>query len=170
MPVTAWTGLSAQSPEPWRCYASHYAAYANAQRQYQVTIERLASRSNPELRQIAFIARTEQVARINARERAVQFLLQADRARLRLDRPVNEWLDWGPAEARQLAQIDPVFARMEQLSAKARQQASGHPDWAMLQAAARDHLQRDPAHVSALKRIMALARTKPHCGGSGGRT
>jgi hypothetical protein len=48
----------------------HYAAYAGAQREYQRTVERLVVTADPSLRALAELARAEQVARLDARQRA----------------------------------------------------------------------------------------------------
>lgn len=154
--------LRAQAPHA-ACLARHYAAYASAQRGYQRTVERIAA-TDTSLRRLAALARTEQIARIDARQRAVETLLRTSPQSVRVDRPVNQWLDWGRAEAEQLARTDTVFARLDAAVRAAAAPIRGHRDWPALQDAVRGRVQSSPEHRAALERLTSAKNAKPRCG------
>ena len=145
------------------CLARHYATYAGAQRDYQRTLERLAVRDDSTLRPLAALARAEQVARIDARQRAVATLLATSPATVHVDRSTNQWLDWGPAEARRLSTTDTVFARLDSLARLAAARIRDHPSWPRLRLA----VQRSASSAelrAALDRLHAAMRASPRCG------
>jgi hypothetical protein len=158
--------IAAPAPaQPGRaaCLARHYSAYAGAQRAYQRTVERLAARDDSTLRPLAALARAEQVARIDARQRAVETLLATSPASVRVDRPVNQWLDWGPAEARRLGTTDTVFARLDSLARAAAARTRDHPSWPRL----REAVQRastSAEHRAALDALDAKMGASARCG------
>ena len=155
----------AQSQAPrTECLARHYAAYASAQRDYQRTVERLVG-SDATLRELAALARTEQIARIDARQRAVETLLRTTPRSVRVDRPVNQWLDWGRTEAEQLARTDTVFARLDAATRAAAEPIRDHPQWPKLRDAVRTRVQSTPEHRAALERLTGAMSAKPGCGG-----
>lgn len=154
--------LRAQEPRT-ACLARHYAAYASAQRDYQRTVERVAA-ADTALRRLAALARAEQVARIDARQRAVETLLETSPQTVRVDRRLNEWLDWGRAEAERLARVDTVFARLDAAARAAAKPLRGHPDWPALQDAVRNRVQSSAGHRAALERLTTVANAKPRCG------
>ena len=145
------------------CLARHYARYANAQRDYQRTVERIAA-TDTSLSGLAALARAEQVARIDARQRAVETLLRTSPQSVRVDRRLNEWLDWGRAEAERLARTDTVFARLDSAVRAAAAPIRGHPDWPALHDAVRDRVQSSAEHRAARERLTAAANAKPQCG------
>ena len=153
--------LGAQVPRA-ACLARHYATYASAQRDYQRTVERVAA-TDGSLRRLAALARTEQIARIDARQRAVETLLRTSPQSVRVDRPVNQWLDWGRAEAERLARTDTVFARLDSAARAAAEPLRGHPDWSALRDAMRGRVQSSPDHRAALQRLTAAMNAKPAC-------
>ena len=154
--------LGAQAPRT-ACLARHYAGYANAQRDYQRTVERLVA-TDTTLRRLAALARAEQIARIDARQRAVETLLRTSPQSVRVDRRLNEWLDWGRAEAERLARTDTVFARLDAAARAAGEPLRGHPDWPALQDAVRGRVQSTPKHRAARERLTTAATAKPRCG------
>ena len=154
--------VRAQAPRA-ACLARHYAGYASAQRDYQRTVERVVS-SDTGLRRLAALARAEQIARIDARQRAVETLLRTSPQSVRVDRRVNEWLDWGRAEAELLARTDTVFARLDAVARTAAAPLRGHPDWPALQEAVRGRVQSSSEHRAARERLTAAANAKPRCG------
>lgn len=85
--------VAAQDTPSPACLAGHYGSYASAQRAYHAVIERLVAEADTSARQLAALARAEQVARGDARQRAVEFLLEFDRSQLRLHLSANQWLD-----------------------------------------------------------------------------
>jgi hypothetical protein len=154
--------LQAQTPRA-ACLARHYAAYASAQRDYQRTVERVAA-SDTVLRPLATLVRAEQVARIDARQRAVETLLRTSPRAVRVDRPANQWLDWGPAEAERLARTDTVFARLDAAARAAAEPLRGHPGWSGLREAMRGRVQSSPEQRAALARLTAAMNARPSCG------
>ena len=156
--------VSAQGARANACHVRHYAAYAGAQRDYQRTVAQLVVAADPTLRSLAELARAEQVARIDARQRAVEWLLASTPAKVRVDRPVNQWLDWGPAEAEILARADTVFARLDSTAKEARRRIAGHADWPKVQQVMRDRVQAEPAHRAALDRLTAAMKAPLRCG------
>ena len=166
--LAALASLAAATPgeaQPPRavCLARHYAAYASAQRDYQRTVERVAGRDTS-LRPLAALVRAEQIARIDARQRAVETLLRTTPRSVRVDRPVNEWLDWGPAEAEQLARTDTVFARLDATARAAAEPLRDHPDWPKLREAVRGRVQSSTEHRTALERLTAAMNARARCG------
>jgi hypothetical protein len=159
-PGTTW----AQRPRANDCHARHYAAYADAQRDYQRTIERLVIAADPTLRSLAELARAEQVARIDARQRAVESLLASTPATVSVDQPINQWLDWGPSEAERLGRLDTVFARLDSTATEARRRIAGHPDWPKVRQIVRERVQADPSHRVAFERLIAAMKTPLACG------
>jgi hypothetical protein len=155
-PVPAQSGRAA-------CLARHYAAYAAAQRDYQRTVERLAVRDDSTLRPLATLARTEQISRIDARQRAVETLLKTSPGTLRVDRPVNQWLDWGPAEARRLSATDTVFARLDSLARAAAARTRDHPSWPRLRGAVQ-RASTSAEHRAALARLDSAMKGPQRCG------
>src|SRR5688572_13493778 len=153
--------LRAQAPRA-ACLARHYAGYASAQRHYQRTVERVVS-SDTSLRRLAALARAEQVARIDARQRAVETLLRTAPQSVRVDRPVNQWLDWGRAEAERLARTDTVFARLDAVARAAAEPLRGHKDWSALRDAMRGRVQSSPEQRAALERLNAAMNAQPRC-------
>ena len=156
------TAGSAQDARPRACLAEHYDRYAMAQRAYQATIERLVVEADSGVRELAALARAEQVAQVNARQRAVEFLLEFGRSQLRLQLSANQWLDWGPEEARQIALLDTTFARLHQRSTEARKRVAGHPGWPRVRQAVslvRDH----PDHAAAMQGVLSASRAAPRC-------
>ena len=145
------------------CLARHYAVYASAQRDYHRTVERIAA-ADTSLRRLAALARAEQIARIDARQRAVETLLRTSPQSVRVDRRVNEWLDWGRAEAERLARTDSVFARLDAAARATAASIRGHGDWPALQEAVRGRVQFSPEHRAARERLTAAASAKPSCG------
>ena len=162
-PLAMSTPVAGQS-SPTGCWARHYAAYADAQRDYQRTVERVLVRDDPTLRELAALVRVDQIARIDARQRAVVSLLTTSPARVRVDRRVNEWLDWGPAESEQLARRDSVYARLDSTARLAAGRASGHVLWPRIRDAMRGRVQQSPEHRAALDRLIAAMNAKPSCG------
>lgn len=154
--------LRAQAPRA-PCLARHYAGYASAQRDYQRTVERVAA-TDTALRPFAALVRAEQIARIDARQRAVETLLRTSPQSVRTGRPANQWLDWGPAEAERLARTDTVFARLDAAARAAGQPLRGHRDWPALREAMRGRVQSSPEHRAALERLTAAMQAKPSCG------
>jgi len=154
--------LRAQAPRA-ACLARHYARYASAQRDYQRTVERVAA-TDGSLRRLAALVRAEQVARIDARQRAVETLLRPSPQSVRVDRPVNQWLDWGPAEAERLARTDTVFARLDSTARAAGEPLRGHPDWSALRDAMRGRVQSSPEQRAAFEALAAAMNAKPMCG------
>ncbi|MDF2776236.1 MAG: hypothetical protein K0S86_5737 [Geminicoccaceae bacterium] len=155
-PVPAQSGQAA-------CLARHYAAYAGAQRDYHLTVERLAVRDDSTLRPLAALARAEQIARIDARQRAVETLLKTSPGTVRVARPVNQWLDWGPAEARRLSATDTVFARLDSAARAAAARIRDQSSWPRLRAAVQ-RLSTSDEHRAALGRLTATMRAPPRCG------
>jgi hypothetical protein len=155
--------LGSASAVDAQCHAKQYAAYAVAQREYQFALERLVSEADTSLRSIAAIARQEQVTRINARERAFMWALSNRLTSLRLDLSINQWLDWGRAEAEELAKVDREFAKLDQLNADARAMSAGHSDWPRLRAVVRDRVSPMPAHRAAMEKVMAFTRSTTLC-------
>ena len=153
--------LGAQMPAA-ACLARHYAVYANAQRDYQRTVARVAE-ADTGLRRLAGLVRAEQIARIDARQRAVETLLRTSPRSVRLDRPVNQWLDWGPAEAARLARADTVFARLDAAARTAAARLRGDPDWSALRDAMRGRVQSSPEQRAALERLTAALNATPRC-------
>ncbi|HKP14790.1 MAG TPA: hypothetical protein VJT85_01940 [Gemmatimonadaceae bacterium] len=144
------------------CLARHYAAYARAQRDYQRAVERLVVREDGTLRPLAAMARAEQIARIDARQRAVETLLATSPGTVHVDRATNEWLDWGPAEARRLSSTDTVFARLDSLARSTAALTRDHPSWPRLRRA----MQRSfpsAEHRAALARLDATLHAPPRC-------
>lgn len=148
---------------PIACYTRHYAAYANAQRAYQRTVERVLVRSDSSLRDLAALARADQVARIDARQRAVESLLATSPSRVRVDRAANQWLDWGRAESDQLARVDSVYNRLDATSRAAAERVRGHALWPKVRDAMRRRVQTSPEHRAALDRLTAAMNTRPQC-------
>ncbi|HKH91432.1 MAG TPA: hypothetical protein VKA54_06500 [Gemmatimonadaceae bacterium] len=146
------------------CHARHYAAYANAQRQYQRTVERVLTHDDSSLRELAALARAEQIARIDARQRAVESLLATSPALVRVDRPVNQWLDSGRAESERLSRSDSVYARLDSTARAAAERVRGHPLWPRVRQAMRDRVQPSPEHRVALDRLTAAMHAAPRCG------
>ena len=145
------------------CLARHYAAYAGAQRAYQRTVERLAVQDDSALRPLAALARAEQIARIDARQRAVETLLATSPGTVRVDRRTNEWLDWGPAEARRLSTTDTVFARLDSAARTAAARTRDHASWPRLRRA----VQRSASSAelrAALERLDATMQAPSRCG------
>ena len=166
--VGAFAAIGLAAPLPAQasraaCLARHYAGYANAQRDYQRTVERLVA-TDTTLRRLAALARAEQVARIDARERAVETLLRTSPQSVRVDRRLNEWLDWGRAEAERLARTDTVFARLDSAVRAAAAPIRGHPGWPALRNAVRDRVQSSAEHRAARERLTDAANAKPQCG------
>ena len=159
-PIAAATAQSASSG----CHARHYAAYADAQRDYQRTVERVLARDDPSLRELAALARAEQIARIDARQRAVESLLATSPALIRVDRPVNQWLDWGRAESERLSRSDSVYARLDATARAAAEGVRGHALWPKVRQAMRDRVQSSPEHRAALDRLTAAMNAAPRCG------
>jgi hypothetical protein len=145
------------------CLARHYAAYAGAQRDYQRTVERLAVRDDSTLRPLAALARAEQIARIDARQRAVETLLKTSPGTVRVARPVNQWLDWGPAEARRLSATDTVFGRLDSLARAAAARTRDHPAWSRLREAVL-RVSTSAEHRAARDALGARMRASPRCG------
>ena len=166
MVALAMTGLGvplrAQAPRV-ACLSRHYASYANTQRDYQRTVERIAA-ADAGLRKLAALVRAEQTARIDARQRAVETLLRTSPHSVRVDRPVNQWLDWGRAEAERLARTDTLFARLDSAARAAGEPLRGHPDWSALRDAMRGRVQSSAEHRAALERLTAAMNAKPACG------
>jgi hypothetical protein len=154
--------LRAQVPRA-ECLTRHYAGYADAQRDYQRTVERVAA-TDTGLRRLAALARAEQIASIDARQRAVETLLRTSPQSVRVDRRVNEWLDWGPAEAERLARADSVFARLDSAARAAAEPLRGHPGWPALRDAMRGRVQSSAEQRAALERLIAAMNAKPRCG------
>ena len=145
------------------CLARHYAAYAGAQRDYQGMVERLAVRHDSTLRPLAALARAEQIARIDARQRAVEMLLATSPGIVQVDRSTNQWLDWGPAEARRLSRTDTLFARLDSVARAAAARTRDHASWPRL----RQAMQRSSSsaeHRAALDRLNATMQAPPRCG------
>jgi hypothetical protein len=155
--------LRAQS-SPNLCLVRHYAAYADAQREYQRTVERVLGREDPSLRELAALARADQIARIDARQRAVEFLLARSPSQVRVDRSVNQWLDWGRAESERLSRSDSVYARLAATSRDAAERVRGHALWPKIRDAMRGRVQASPEHRAALERLAAAMNAKPQCG------
>ena len=155
---------SAQRTRANACHVRHYAAYAGAQRDYQKTVAQLVVAADPTLRSLAELARAEQVARIDARQRAVESLLAITPANVRIVRPVNQWLDWGPSDAELLSRADTVFARLDSTAREARRRIAGHADWPRVQQVMRDRVQSEPAHRAALDRLTAAMKAPLRCG------
>ena len=153
----------AQTAAGAACLARHYAAYATAQRDYQRTVERVVGRDTS-LRRLAGLARAEQIARIDARQRAVETLLRTAPPSVRVDRPTNQWLDWGRADAERLARTDSVFARLDATARAAAAPLDGHPAWPALRDAMRGRVQASPEHRAALERLTAAMHATPMCG------
>jgi hypothetical protein len=152
-----------QTPTRAACLARHYSAYATAQRDYQRTVERLVS-SDTSLRRLAALARAEQIARIDARQRAVETLLRTTPQSVRVDRSVNQWLDWGRPEAERLARTDTVFARLDARARAAAEPLRGHPAWPAVQDAMRGRVQASAEHRAALERLTAARNAPSRCG------
>ena len=146
------------------CHARHYAAYANAQREYQRTVERVLTRGDSSLRELAALARAEQIARIDARQRAVESLLATSPALVRVDRSVNQWLDWGRAESERLSRSDSVYARLDATARTAAERVRGHAMWPRIRQAMHDRVQSSPEHRVALGRLTAAMNATPRCG------
>jgi len=159
--LAAAAPASAQPPRT-ACLARHYAAYAGAQRDYQRTVERLVG-ADTSLRALAALARAEQIARIDARQRAVETLLRTAPQSVHVDRPVNQWLDWGRAEAEQLARTDTVFARLDATARTAAERLRDHPSWPAVREAMRGRVQASAEHGAALERLTASMRSRPSC-------
>ena len=153
--------IRAQQPSAV-CLARHYASYANAQRDYQRTVERVAA-TDTSLGALARLVRIEQIARIDARQRAVEVLLRTSPQLVRVDRPQNQWLDWGPAEAERLARTDTVFARLDSAARAAAVPLRNHPRWGALRDAVRGRVQTAPEHRAALERLTAAMNAKVRC-------
>ena len=156
------TPIRAQPPRA-ACLARHYASYASAQRDYHRTVERVAA-SDTSLRALAAQVRAEQIARIDARQRAVETLLRTAPESVRAGKPLNQWLDWGPTEADRLARTDTVFARLDSVARAAGRPLANHPRWGALRDAVRGRVQTTPEHRAALERLMAAMNAKPDCG------
>jgi hypothetical protein len=146
------------------CLARRYDAYASAQRDYQWTIERLVVRADTTLAALAALARAEQIARIDARQRAVETLLVTSPRSVHVDRSVNQWLDWGPAETERLRRIDPVFARLDSAARAAATRTSDHASWPRLRAAISERVVPSPEHRAALDRLNTTMNVPPRCG------
>jgi hypothetical protein len=155
-PARAQPGRSA-------CLARHYAAYAGAQRDYQRSVERMVVRDDSTLRPLAALSRAEQIARIDARQRAVETLLATSPGAVHVDRTANQWLDWGPAEARRLSTTDTVFARLDSAARAAAARTRDHPSWPRLRQATQRSAQ-SAEHRAALGRLTATMQVPPRCG------
>ena len=153
--------LRAQTPRA-ACLARHYAGYANAQRAYQRTVERVAA-TDTSLRALAALVRAEQTARIDARQRAAETLLRTSPQSVRVDRAVNQWLDWGREEAERLARTDTVFARLDATARAAAEPLRGHPRWSALRDAMRGRVQSSAEQRAAFDRLTAAMNAKPRC-------
>jgi hypothetical protein len=94
----------------------------------------------------------------------VETLLRTSPQSVRVDRRLNEWLDWGRAEAERLARTDTVFARLDSAVRAAAAPIRGHPGWPALRNAVRDRVQSSAEHRAARERLTDAANAKPQCG------
>jgi hypothetical protein len=138
--------------------------YDPRQRDYQRTVERVLARDDPSLRELAALARAEQIARIDARQRAVESLLATSPSLVRVERPVNQWLDWGRAESERLSRSDSVYARLDATARAGAERVRGHAQWPAVRQAMRDRVQSSPEHRVALDRLTAAMNATPRCG------
>ena len=154
------TGQSARAA----CLARHYASFADAARDYHRTVFRLLGAADTTLRDLAAVGSAVQIAGVDARERAVEVLLQTSPQSVHVDRPVNEWLDWDRARADELSSRDSVFARLEAAVRDAQSRSRDHPDWTRARQALRDHVVSTDAYRGAMSRLSAAMNATPRCG------
>lgn len=145
------------------CLAHHYSEFAGAARDYHRTVFRLLGAADTTLRDLAAVGSAVQIAGVDARERAVAVLLQTSPQSLRVDRPVNEWLDWDRARTDELSARDSVFARLEATARDAQSRSRDHPDWTRARQVLRDRVLPTDAYRQAMSRLTAAMNATTRC-------
>jgi hypothetical protein len=146
------------------CLANHYADFANATREYHRTIFRLLGAADTTLSDLAAVGSAVQIAGVDARQRAVDVLLQTSPQSVRVERRVNEWLDWDPARAEELSRRDSVYARLEAAARDAQSRSRDHPDWTRARQVLRERVVFTDAYREAMNRLVAAMKARPRCG------
>jgi len=146
------------------CLEHHYAEFADAARDYHRTVFRLLGEADTTLRDLAAVGSAVQIAGVDARQRAVDVLLQRSPQSVHVDRRVNEWLDWDRARADELSARDSVFARLEAAAREAQSRSRDHPDWTRARRVLRDSVVSKEAYREAMSRLTAAMKATPRCG------
>lgn len=145
------------------CLVRHYAAFADAARDYHRTIFRLLGAADTTLAGLAAVGSAVQIAGVEARRRAVEVLLQTSPQSVRVDRPVNEWLDWDRARADELSRSDSVYARLEAAARDAQSRSRDHPDWTRARDVMRERVVPTKEYQDAMDRLVASIQANPRC-------
>ena len=136
------------------CLKQQYAEFSAAQRDLQEITAVLVVKLDSSLREVARVAKNEQIAQIDALQRAFEAQLDTAPERLRLDQSVNGWLSLP----------SPPLAELEARGIAPRSIVSKHPDWPRLkQLLASDRIVHLPEFEGPAVRALRAARETSRC-------
>lgn len=119
------------------CLINKYQAYTQAQKKWQQQLTQLIVKQSPANQDEAYLLRDEQLVAINKNALAVQLLLVKQADRVKVDKPVNRWLDLTHSERASLAKANQDYQKLTLRQAELNKAKAGF-DFTKLRAALKD--------------------------------
>ena len=94
------------------CLNNKHQAYAQAQKDWQQQLTQLIVKESPANQDEAQLLRDEQLVAINKNALAVQLLLAKQAYRVKIDKPVNRWLDLSAIDRANLAKASQDYQQL----------------------------------------------------------
>ena len=155
--VLAFLVISAASAAEFaETAAKAQAAYAAAQREWQIGLAELAVEQRPEFEAAATAQRDLQVAYLERRTSRFEYLLAEDPSRIVLTKGLSQFInyDWSDEDTRNLREADPGYAVLEAKVAALRKRNDDQRDWGSFREYFRDTLVKSKEYQALLSEFM----------------
>ena len=155
--VLAFLVISAASAAEFaETAAKAQAAYAAAQREWQIGLAELAVEQRPEFEAAATAQRDLQVAYLERRTSRFEYLLAEDPSRIVLTKGLSQFINyaWSDEDTRNLREADPGYAVLEAKVAALRKRNDDQRDWGSFREYFRDTLVKSKEYQALLSEFM----------------
>ena len=128
--------------------------YTDAQRHWQEELAEFLTRHQLDLKDLIALQRDLQLALIEKRSLAFQYLLKVHPERIVTDQGMSQFANfvWDEHDAEALKEVNPEFAHVEERIKDLRQRSDGHPQWPALREA-HQFLAKDPEYQVIYNRL-----------------
>ena len=132
------------------------AAYAAAQREWQIGLAALAVEQRPEFEAIAKAQRDLQVAYLERRTSRFEYLMAEDPSRIVLTEGLSQFINyaWSVEDTQTLREADPGYAALEAKVAALRKRNDDQPDWGSFREYFRNTLVKSKEYQALLSEFM----------------